>query len=117
MAAILVMRPKHYEQTFVPLPHEGSMCNFVSIGPVVSEEMTFENVDANVNIDADANNGQRTQKLMMDNGQRNSAHPTSSLEAFCFGELTNSGADALLMSIHSMFCNVVLLMSTHVFMK
>ena len=45
MAAILVMWPKPFEQTFVP-PSEGvSIWNMSSIGPVVSEEKMFENVD------------------------------------------------------------------------
>ena len=44
MAAILVMWPGPFEQTFVPPSQEGAMWNLASIGPVVSEEM-FENVD------------------------------------------------------------------------
>ena len=45
MAAILVMWPGPFEQTFVPPSQGGSRWNLVSIGPVVSEEKTFENVD------------------------------------------------------------------------
>ena len=44
MAAILVMWPWLFEQTFVPQSQGGSIWNLASIGPVVSEEM-FENVD------------------------------------------------------------------------
>ena len=44
MAAILIMWPELFEQTFVPPSHGGSIWNLASIGPVVSEEM-FENVD------------------------------------------------------------------------
>ena len=45
MVAILVMRPRPYKQTFVPSPYAGAICNLVSIGPVVSEEMSFEDVE------------------------------------------------------------------------
>ena len=45
MAAILVMWPGPFEQTFVPLSQEGSTWNLASIGPVVAEEKMFENVD------------------------------------------------------------------------
>ena len=44
MAAILVMWPWPFEQTFVPPFQGGSIWNLVWIGPVVSEKM-FENVD------------------------------------------------------------------------
>ena len=45
MAAILVMWPGTFEQTFVP-PFLGvSIWNLSSIGPVVSDEKMFENVD------------------------------------------------------------------------
>ena len=44
MAAILVMWPGPFEQTFVYPSPEGSTWNLASIGPVVFEEM-FENVD------------------------------------------------------------------------
>ena len=52
--AILVMWPRPYQQTFVPLAHGGSTCNLVLIGPAVSEEMSFEKVD---NADTDTNKG------------------------------------------------------------
>ena len=45
MAAILVMWPEPFEQTFVPPSQGGSIWNLASIGPVVSEEKMFENVD------------------------------------------------------------------------
>ena len=45
MAAILVMSPGLLEHTFVPPPQGGSIWNLASIGPVVSEEKMFENVD------------------------------------------------------------------------
>ena len=45
MAAILVMWPGPFEQTFIPLSQGGSIWNLASIGPMVSEEKTFENVD------------------------------------------------------------------------
>ena len=45
MAAILVMWPGPFEQTFVPPTQGGSIWNLSSIGPVISEEMMFENVD------------------------------------------------------------------------
>ena len=45
MAAILVMWPGPFEQTSVPPFQGGSTWNLASIGPVVSEEKMFENVD------------------------------------------------------------------------
>ena len=45
MAAILVMWPGPFEQTFFPLYKGGSTRNLASIGPVVSEEKMFENVN------------------------------------------------------------------------
>ena len=45
MAAILVMWPGTFEQTFVPPSLGVSIWNLSSIGPVVSEEKMFENVD------------------------------------------------------------------------
>ena len=78
MTAILVIWPRHYEQTFVPLPLGGSTCNLVSVGPTVSEEMLFENVDdANVDIDADADT----------DGGKTTAYPINSPKAFGSGEL------------------------------
>ena len=45
MAAILVLWPGLFEQTFVPPSEGGSIWNLASIGPVVSEEKMFEYVD------------------------------------------------------------------------
>ena len=45
LAAILVMWPGLFEQTFVPPSQGGSTWNKTAIGPVVSEEKMFENVD------------------------------------------------------------------------
>ena len=45
VAAILVMWPGPFEQTFVPASLGVSIWNLSSIGPVVSEEKMFENVD------------------------------------------------------------------------
>ena len=42
MAAILVMWPGSFEQTFVPSSQGGSIWNLTLIGPVVSEEKMFE---------------------------------------------------------------------------
>ena len=45
MAAILVMWPETFEQTFIPTSSGVSIWNLSSIGPVVLEEKMFENVD------------------------------------------------------------------------
>ena len=45
MAAILVMWPEPFEQVFVPPIPGGYIWNLVTIGPVVSEEKSFEIVD------------------------------------------------------------------------
>ena len=45
MAAILVMWPGPFEQLFVPSIPGGYIWNLVTIGPVVSEEKSFEIVD------------------------------------------------------------------------
>ena len=42
MAAILVMWPGLFEQTFVPQSHGDSIWNLASTGPVVSEEKMFK---------------------------------------------------------------------------
>ena len=48
VAANLVMWPGPFEQTFV-LPYQGGFIwNLASIGPEVSEEKMFENVDIQV---------------------------------------------------------------------
>ena len=45
MAAILVIWPGPFEQTFVPPSQGGSTWKLSSIDPVVSDEKSFENVD------------------------------------------------------------------------
>ena len=45
MAAILVMWPRLFEQLFVPKVPGGCIWNLVKIGPVVSEDKSFELVD------------------------------------------------------------------------
>ena len=45
MAAMLVMWPRPFEQLFFPKGPGGSIYNLVAIGPVVSEEKSFEIVD------------------------------------------------------------------------
>ena len=49
MAAILVIWPGPFEQTFGPPSQGGSIWHLASICPVVSEEM-FENVDMHTHI-------------------------------------------------------------------
>ena len=45
MAAILVKRPGRNIQTFFPPLSKGCIWILIEIGPVVSEEKSFENVD------------------------------------------------------------------------
>ena len=45
MAAMLVMWPWSFEQLFFPKVPGGFIWNLVAIGPVVSEEKSFEIVD------------------------------------------------------------------------
>ena len=45
MAAILVMWPGLFEQTFVPPSHGGSIWNLTLIGQAVSEEKMFKETD------------------------------------------------------------------------
>ena len=42
MAAILVLWPRPFEQTFVPPSHRGSIWNLILIDQVVSEEKMFK---------------------------------------------------------------------------
>ena len=76
MAAILVMWPAPFEQLFVPPSPGGYIWNLVTIGPVVSEEKSFEIVD-----------GRR--RRTTDDGRRTTepSHPISSPGAFGSGEL------------------------------
>ena len=50
MAAILVMWPGPFEQTFVPPSHWGATWNLASIGPAVSQEKKFENVEVTLDL-------------------------------------------------------------------
>ena len=50
MAAMLIMWPGPFEQTFVSPSQGGSIWNLASIGPVISEEKMFENVDIHTHI-------------------------------------------------------------------
>ena len=80
MAAILVMWPEPFEQLFVPPIPGGYIWNLVTIGPVVSEEKSFEIVD-----------GRRT---TTDDGRRRTTEPAytiSSPGAFGSGELKTVG--------------------------
>ena len=65
MAAILVMWPGLFEQTFVPPSHGDSIWNLASIGPVVSEEKCLEC-------------GWRTDDGWTDDGRRTPIYPISS---------------------------------------
>ena len=60
MAAILVMWPGPFEQTFVPASKGVSIWNLSLIGPVVSEEKMFENVDGRT-----TDNGRRTPEWLV----------------------------------------------------
>ena len=50
MAAILVMWRGPFEQTFVPASLGVSIWNLSLFGPLVSEEMIFENVDRRTDV-------------------------------------------------------------------
>ena len=76
MAAMLVMWPRSFEQLFFPKGPGGCIWNFVAIGPVVSEEKSFEIVDRRRTTD-----GRRTTEP---------AYTISSPGAFGSGELKNS---------------------------
>ena len=76
MAAILVMWPEPFEQLFVPPIPGGYIWNLVTIGPVVSEEKSFEIVDG--------------RRRTTDDGRRRTTEPAytiSSPGAFGSGEL------------------------------
>ena len=78
MAAMLVMWPRSFEQLFFPKGPGGCIWNLVAIGPVVSEEKSFEIVD-----------GRRTDDGRTDDGRRTTepAYTISSPRAFGSGEL------------------------------
>ena len=71
MAAMLVMWPRPFEQLFFPKGPIGCIWNLVAIGPVVSEEKSFEIVD-----------GRRTDRRTTE-----PAYTISSPGAFGSGEL------------------------------
>ena len=60
VAAILVMWPEPFEQTFVPASKGVSICNFNLIGPVVSEEKMFEIVDGRTDDGRQTTDGHRS---------------------------------------------------------
>ena len=78
MAAMLVMWPRSFEQLFFPKGPGGCIWNLVAIGPVVSEEKSFEIVD-----------GRRTTYVGRTDGRRTTepAYTISSPGAFGSGEL------------------------------
>ena len=76
MAAMLVMWPRPFEQLFFPKGPGGCIWNLVAIGPVVSEEKSFEIVDGR-GTDG-RTDGRRTTEP---------SHPISSHGAFRSGEL------------------------------
>ena len=73
MAAMLVMWPRSFEQLFFPKGPGGCIWNLIAIGPVVSEEKSFEIVDGRTTDD-----GRRT---------TGPAYTISSPGAFGSGEL------------------------------
>ena len=84
MAAMLVMWPRLFEQLFFPKGPGGCIWNLVAIGPVVSEEKSFEIVDGRRTTD----DGRRTTDGRTD-GRRTTepAYTISSPGAFGSGEL------------------------------
>ena len=57
MAAMLVMWPRPFEQLFFPKGPGGCIWNLVAIGPVVSEEKSFEIVDGRRTTDGQTDDG------------------------------------------------------------
>ena len=81
MAAMLVMWPRPFEQLFFPKGPGGCIWNLVAIGPVVSEEKSFEIVDGrrtDGRTDGRTTDGRRTTEP---------AYTISSPGAFGSGEL------------------------------
>ena len=79
MAAMLVMWPRPFEQLFFPKGPGGCIWNLVAIGPVVSEEKSFEIVDGRrTTDDVRRTDGRRTTEP---------AYTISSPGAFGSGEL------------------------------
>ena len=60
MAAMLVMWPRSFEQLFFPKGPVGCIWNLVAIGPVVSEEKSFEIVDGRQTDDGRTDDGRPT---------------------------------------------------------
>ena len=87
MAAMLVMWPRLFEQLFFPKGPGGCIWNLVAIGPVVSEEKSFEIVD-----------GRRTTYDGRTDGRRTTepAYTISSPGAFGSGELKITANDILI---------------------
>ena len=81
MAAMLVMWPRPFEQFFLPKGPGGCIWNLVAIGPVVSEEESFEIVDG---------------RRMMDGRTTEPAYTISFPGAFGSGELKMWEASAKL---------------------
>ena len=79
MAAMLVMWPRPFEQLFFPKGPGGCIWNLVAIGPVVSEEKSFEIVDGR----RTTYDGRRT----TDGRTTEPAYTISSPGAFGSGEL------------------------------
>ena len=64
MAAILVMWPEPFEQLFVPPIPGGYIWNLVTIGPVVSEEKSFEIVDGRRRTTTTDDDGRRSLPIL-----------------------------------------------------
>ena len=65
MAAMLVMLPRPFEQLFFPKGPGGCICNLIAIGPVVSEEKSFEIVDGRTTGDGrTTDDGQRSLPIL-----------------------------------------------------
>ena len=79
MAAMLVMWPRPFEHLFFPTGPGGCIWNSVAIGPVVSEEKSFEIVDGRLTDDGRMDDGRTTEP----------AYTISSPGAFGSGELKN----------------------------
>ena len=60
VAAILVMWPEPFEQTFVPASQGVSICNLNLIGPVVAEEKMFEIADRRTDDGRQTTDGRRS---------------------------------------------------------
>ena len=84
MAAMLVMWPIPFEQLFFPNGPGGCIWNLVAIGPVVSEEKSFEIVD-----------GRRTDGRTDGRRTTEPSHPISSPGFFGSGELKNKKQEML----------------------